>query len=80
MRRVFLKTLPEPERPERVPETEARHLVGVLRLRDGDRVEAIDGQGRAAVAKLRLAGADEVWLDFAETRRARGGRQGPAPA
>lgn len=75
MRRVILKTLPEPERPERVPETEARHLVGVLRLRDGDRVEAIDGQGRAVVAKLRLAGADEVWLDFAETRaREEGGK------
>ena len=56
MKRVLCPQLPKPHRPVTLPETEANHLVRVLRLRDGDSVEAIDGQGHSVPAILRTNG------------------------
>jgi 16S rRNA (uracil1498-N3)-methyltransferase len=35
-----------------IPESEANHLVSVLRLKPGDTIEILDGQGKSAQAKL----------------------------
>lgn len=56
MRRILCPQLPKPNRPVTLPETEANHAVRVLRLKDGDTVEAIDGQGHSAPAILRTHG------------------------
>jgi 16S rRNA (uracil1498-N3)-methyltransferase len=56
MKRVLCPQLPKPQRPVVLSEDEANHAVRVLRLRDGDSVEAIDGQGHSAPAILRVLG------------------------
>lgn len=56
MKRVLCPQLPKPHRPVTLSEDEANHAVRVLRLRDGDSVEAIDGQGHSAPAILRVHG------------------------
>jgi 16S rRNA (uracil1498-N3)-methyltransferase len=53
MKRILCPQLPKPHRPVNLPEAEANHAVRVLRLRDGDSVEAIDGQGHSVPAILR---------------------------
>jgi 16S rRNA (uracil1498-N3)-methyltransferase len=56
MKRLLCPQLPKPHRPAPLSEEEANHAVRVLRLRDGDSVEAIDGQGHSAPAILRVHG------------------------
>jgi 16S rRNA (uracil1498-N3)-methyltransferase len=56
MKRILCPQLPKPHRPAILQETEANHAVRVLRLRDGDSVEAIDGQGHSTPAILRVRG------------------------
>ena len=56
MKRILCPNLPVPGRPVELPEAEARHATLVLRLRDGDEVEAIDGKGNATVGILRVRG------------------------
>lgn len=56
MKRLLCPQLPKPHRPVTLTEDEANHAVRVLRLRDGDSVEAIDGQGHSVPAILRLQG------------------------
>jgi 16S rRNA (uracil1498-N3)-methyltransferase len=53
LKRVLCQRLPEPHRPIELAETEATHATRVLRLKDGDVVEALDGKGGAATATLR---------------------------
>lgn len=53
LKRILCNKIPEPHRPTVLEETEATHATRVLRLTDGDLVEAIDGKGHAALAKLR---------------------------
>lgn len=63
MKRVLCPKLPAPGHSVPLPENEAHHAVQVFRLKDGDRVEALDGQGGAVVAILRnRAGA--MMLEF----------------
>lgn len=64
LKRLLCPQLPKPHRPAILPESEAHHAVRVLRLRDGDTVEAMDGQGHATPAILRVQGA-QVRLEFA---------------
>lgn len=68
MRRFFVRDCPGPNSPIELDRLEALHAVRVLRLGDGETVLAIDGQGRAVTAKLRLEGpkgsAKGVFLDF----------------
>lgn len=56
MKRVLAPSLPTRERPVQLPESEADHLTRVLRLRDGDVIEALDGHGHAAWVTLRIKG------------------------
>jgi len=56
MKRVICPQLPKAHRPSTLSEDEANHAVRVLRLRDGDSVEAIDGQGHSTPAILRIQG------------------------
>lgn len=60
MKRVLCPQLPKPHRPATLAESEANHAVRVLRLRDGDTVEAIDGQGHATPAILRISQPGQV--------------------
>ncbi|MFZ5595945.1 MAG: 16S rRNA (uracil(1498)-N(3))-methyltransferase [Bacillota bacterium] len=39
---------------------DVKHMVKVLRLKPGDRVELLDGSGRAALARVESLGRDEV--------------------
>lgn len=64
MKRLLCPRVPSPNRDVELPDTEADHAVKVLRLRDGDRVEALDGKGNAAYAILRVRGGP-VRLEFA---------------
>ncbi|HUP57689.1 MAG TPA: RsmE family RNA methyltransferase [Bdellovibrionota bacterium] len=65
MKRVLCPELPKPGKPCRVPEAEAHHLIRVLRLESGDRVQALDGQGRSVIAVLKFP-KGEAWLEFDE--------------
>jgi 16S rRNA (uracil1498-N3)-methyltransferase len=65
MKRVLCARLPQPGRLEPVAAKEAEHLTRVLRLRDGDELEALDGQGHAAKVTLRLRGG-APFLEFLE--------------
>jgi len=56
MKRVLSPQLPTPGHAIALPEMEAEHLVKVLRLREGDTLEAIDGRGHAATVVLRIKG------------------------
>ncbi len=63
MKRVLCSTLPKPGRPAALSDTESHHLLKVLRLRIGDRVEALDGRGSKVVARLAIH-SDQVSLEF----------------
>ncbi|HLE01276.1 MAG TPA: 16S rRNA (uracil(1498)-N(3))-methyltransferase [Bdellovibrionota bacterium] len=63
MKRVLCPDLPKPGKPVQLAASEARHAVHVLRLRNGDTIEALDGKGSATPALLKIRG-DSVWLEF----------------
>jgi len=63
-KRLLCLTIPQPDRPTELPESEAEHATRVLRLRDGDHVEALDGHGRSAEVILRVRGGS-VRLEYA---------------
>ena len=60
MHRFIVKGLPASAAGQVVelPREEAQHAVKVLRLRPGDRVELIDGEGRVYAAEMTQAGRD----------------------
>jgi len=62
-RRLLCPKLPSPNSPVILSPEEARHARKVLRLRNGDRVEALDGQGHKIVAQLGSQG-DETCLEW----------------
>ena len=55
-KRLLCPMLPQPGKMVLLSEGEAHHSTRVLRLVDGDRVEAIDGKGHRIIAILRLRG------------------------
>jgi len=55
-KRLLCPKLPHPGSPVALVETEAHHATHVLRLRDGQIVQAIDGQGGTAQVLLRTRG------------------------
>ena len=65
MKRVLCEKLPEPHRPTVLSEAEATHLTRVFRLKDGDKVEAMDGKGHQALVTLRTRGG-AARLEFLE--------------
>jgi 16S rRNA (uracil1498-N3)-methyltransferase len=56
MRRLLVPHIPKPGKTVELPETEAKHAIHVLRLRDGETVEIIDGLGARAAAWMRIQG------------------------
>lgn len=72
MRRVLVARLPAAGDPAQLDRAEAKHLFSVLRLENGDQVEAMDGSGRAVVAGLRRSSGGRAELVFVAeaTRRA----------
>lgn len=67
MKRVLVPALPEPDRPVELPEDEAHHLVSVLRVRNGERIEALDGKGAKVAADVELAGKGRARIRAAGT-------------
>jgi 16S rRNA (uracil1498-N3)-methyltransferase len=69
LKRVLCQKLPEPHKPTPLPESEANHVTRVLRLRDGDLIEAMDGKGHAAVVTLRTRNGEPrlEFLDKSQT-------------
>ena len=65
MPRLLCPQLPKAHRPVTLPEAEANHALRVLRLRDGDTVEAIDGKGHAVPAILRTQPGGGARLELA---------------
>ena len=55
-KRFLCPSLPKPHAPVLLTEEESHHALKVMRLQDGDLVEAIDGKGHWACAKLRSRG------------------------
>jgi 16S rRNA (uracil1498-N3)-methyltransferase len=53
MKRVLCEKLPAPHLPTILSEAESTHLTRVFRMKDGDRVEAMDGKGLHAAVTLR---------------------------
>ena len=62
-RRLLCPKLPSPNSSVILSPEEARHARKVLRLRNGDLVEALDGQGHKIVARLGSQG-DETCLEW----------------
>ena len=65
MRRTICIKLPRPGIPQELERSESHHLLSVLRLNIGDRVEAIDGRGGAAVTRL-IESEGQIYLEFIE--------------
>ncbi len=65
MKRFLCPQLPEPHQPVLLPKPEAKHATHVLRLENGDQVEAMDGKGRAVIARLRI-GDGPIRLEYVE--------------
>lgn len=55
-KRILCPTLPKLNHPSILSEAEAHHALRVLRLREGEKVEAMDGKGHKALATLRIKG------------------------
>lgn len=62
MKRLLIEKLPLPGQPSELSEAEAKHAIQVFRLRNGDRIELIDGKGHALQAILRTQGK-RVWTE-----------------
>ena len=63
MKRVLSSQLPAKGHPTQLGADESRHVLQVLRLRNGDPIEVIDGQGHAVLARLLLRGKD-AWVEL----------------
>ena len=72
MKRLLCARIPEKGRPVELDPAEAGHATRVLRLGNGDIVEAMDGKGHAAQAQLKVRG-DHAWLEYVPSEK------GPAP-
>lgn len=60
-KRLLCPRVPTPGQNVRLSEEEAHHATRVLRLREGDQVEAIDGQGHHAITALVRSGP---WIEL----------------
>lgn len=56
IKRLLNEELPKEGRPTPLDQGEADHAIKVLRLRDGETVQVLNGKGQAVLAKLRLIG------------------------
>lgn len=62
MKRVLISTLPTMDKPIILPEEEAHHLVQVMRARNGEAVEALDGKGAKMATEVELLGKGRAQL------------------
>ncbi|MBC7692299.1 MAG: 16S rRNA (uracil(1498)-N(3))-methyltransferase [Methylotenera sp.] len=65
MKRLLCPTLPQPQQPVELSESEAKHATVVLRLGNGDAVELMDGKGKAVVGNLVVRGK-QVSVEFSK--------------
>jgi len=56
MKRVLLEKFPTADRPTLLSDDEAHHLLQVLRVRNGEQVEALDGKGSKMLIEIELTG------------------------
>lgn len=66
-KRLLCPNLPKPGSPSVLSENEAHHATRVLRLREGETVEAMDGKGNQSLATLRIKGGIPR-LEYLETK------------
>ncbi|OFZ70754.1 MAG: hypothetical protein A3K03_12355 [Bdellovibrionales bacterium RIFOXYD1_FULL_44_7] len=66
-RKVLVDEMPTKARPTELSPFEAKHITQVLRLRNGDKVEVIDGKGKLAIAVLVFKGKS-VFVDHREDK------------
>lgn len=83
MKRFLVPYLPE-KSGDRIdlPESEAHHALHVFRLKEGDRVEAVDGRGGYCVAEIHLARSTrdfKVSLQRVDSETSGGGAAGVLP-
>jgi len=56
MKRVLIPNLPMADRPILLPEEEAHHLIQVVRVRNGELIEALDAKGAKCEVEVELLG------------------------
>jgi len=71
-RRVLSEKLPRPGRAEPLPDDEGHHLAKVLRAREGDPLEVLDGRGAAVKARLVRIGGGKLAAEYTATVDPRG--------
>ncbi|HDL77278.1 MAG TPA: 16S rRNA (uracil(1498)-N(3))-methyltransferase [Lentisphaerae bacterium] len=64
----------------RPPDSEAHHLRHVLRVKEGERVEVFDGEGKAALCLVRSSGRRGLTLEITTVRTVRPPRVKPVSA
>jgi 16S rRNA (uracil1498-N3)-methyltransferase len=62
MKRVLVEKLPSPSVPVILPEDEAHHLMQVLRIRNGERIEALDGKGAKMEVEIEFLGKGKAHI------------------
>ncbi len=64
MKKLLCPVLPGLNQSVELPSDEAKHALQVFRLRDGDKVIAMDGKGHAIVATLRTASDKRALIEY----------------
>lgn len=62
MKRVLVDKLPAADRPVTLAEEEAHHLMQVLRIRNGERIEALDGKGARMTVEVEFLGKGKAQI------------------
>lgn len=62
MKRVLVDKLPDADRPVTLAEEEAHHLLQVLRVRNGERIEALDGKGAKMAVEVEFLGKGKAQI------------------
>lgn len=64
MRRLYVPDIPEGAQTLSLPEGEAHHARTVLRAREGDRFEVLNGRGRRLVGRVQAVSRQDVSLEI----------------
>lgn len=62
MKRVLVEKLPTLDRPTLLAEEEAHHLMQVLRIRNGEEIEALDGRGAKMTVAIDFLGKGKAQI------------------
>ncbi|MBL7716910.1 MAG: 16S rRNA (uracil(1498)-N(3))-methyltransferase [Bdellovibrionales bacterium] len=74
-KRVLCRELPRIGKEIPLSPAESNHLISVLRLQNGDQVEAMDGKGQSVLATLRIR-SKEAFLAYIQGQEAKRANQG----